>query len=194
MRLLSKSPKATIRKNKTSLFLLPMIGFNYTEDWSKLVQHGFVNAYLGDDQYDLVIEDQLFLLFNPEKFTKEFEWFSEELRTHPLYTYEYDCPDNPYGKVVFVFSILPEYQQNLSFFKKGQYSKFDQKYVNNWFPKFLPDSTISKRWQVFKKDAGLKQTLEEKLGVKLPETAELWDLPTPEEEILNYNPESTNYW
>jgi len=194
MHLLAKHKKEVIKKNKTTLFLLPLIGMNYQEDYKQLMDNGFVNAYLGDDNYDIIIEDNLFLLFNPFKFTKEFEWYCERLRNHPLFSYEYDCPDNPYGKVVFVFRIIPEYLSIVEKFKKGAYSKIDREYVKKWFPKYQADSTVSLRWKIFNKDPSLKDSLEKKLAIVLSDDAELYDIPDPNVEILNYNENKNKYW
>jgi len=186
--------KKKVRKNKTSLFLLPLIGMNYHEDYASLMKHGFVNAYLGDDGYDIVIDNHLFLLFNPEKFTKEFDYFCDKLRSHPLYTHEYDCPDNELGKVVFVFSIIPEYVDIIPLFIKGKYSKFPKNYITSWFSEYQPDGTMSLRWKIFHKHPSLKEKLETDLAVKIDNDTELYDVPNLSEEILNYKLEHSNYY
>ena len=81
----------------------------------------------------------------------------------------------------------------LNHFKKGEYSKIDKRYVNKFFPKFV-DGKVSLRWKVFYKDPSLKAFWEDKLDVNLDSDKELWDKPSPSDEILNYNLEQSNYW
>jgi hypothetical protein len=191
---ISKYNKETVKKNKTTLFLLPLLELNYSE----IIENGFVNAYLGDDGYEIICDNHMFLLFNPHKFTIQFEAFAEKLRQHPCFSLEYDCPDNKYGKVMFVFGIPPEYNHVVANIKKGEYSKVDKRYVNKFFPKFI-DGKVSIRWKVFYKDPSLKAFWEEKLSnerspVRIDNSAELWDKPDACDEIINFNKEQTNYW
>lgn len=186
---ISNHTKKSVKKNKTTLFLLPLLELHYPD----LVNHGFVNAYLGDDNYEIICDNHMFLLFNPVKFTKEFEEFASVLRTHPYFSLEYDCPENELGKVMFVFGIPSEYNHIVSNVKKGEYSKVDKRYVNKYFPKFI-DGKVSIRWKVFYKDPSLKKFWEDKLAVVIESDKELWDIPEAKEEILNYKQEQSNYW
>jgi hypothetical protein len=178
-----------VKKSKTTLFLLPLLQL----DWFELQENGFVNAYLGDDDYEIICDNHLFLLFNPYKFTVGFENFCQKLRDNPLFSLEYDCPNYENGKVMFVFGIPSEYQHILPNFKKGEYSKMDKRYVNKFFPKYI-DSKVSIRWKVFYKDPSLKAFWEEKLAVEIAADKELWDIPEANEEVLNYNKQETKYW
>lgn len=189
--------KEQVKKNKTTLFLLPILGL----DWIDLVNNGFVNAFLGDDEYEIICDNHLFLLFNPLKFTVAFENFCQKLRSNPLFSLEYDCPNYEEGKVMFVFGIPSEYQHILPNFKRGEYSKMDKRFVNKFFPKFI-DGKVSIRWKVFYKDPSLRAFWEEKLSnkvgseeslVSLDDNVELWDIPEAKEEIINFK-QQTNYW
>ena len=188
---LKNLPKPTW--NGTTRFLFPVLKL----DVQTLRKHGFVNAYLGDHLYEIMYDEHLFLLFDPV-FTKEFDIFCNQLRSHPLFEDEYDCLGD-YGKVMFVFKVPEPFVCIIEQFKAGQYSKFPKQYVDNFFKKYEDNGKIAVRWQILTRHPDLIAYWENRIcdkdkdgkplkNEKLPSDAELWTASIKQEEIYNYNP------
>jgi hypothetical protein len=80
-------------------------------------------------------------------------------------------------------------------FLEGKYSLIDREYVTNNFPEkeFIGFDVFGKpqyktltNWKILTKSPELRNWQEERLGVSLPEDAEVWAKPEKKEEIFNY--------
>lgn len=179
--------------NDTTRFLFPVLKL----DVKTLKNYGFVNAYLSDHLYDVLYDEHLYLLFNPA-FTKDFDIFCNQLRSHQLFVDEYDCLGD-YGKVMFVFKVPEPFLELLDKFKAGQYSKFPKQYVDNFFKKYDENGKLAVRWQVLTKHPDLITYWESRIcdkdkegkplkSERLTPDAELWKAPNKKDEIYNFNP------
>lgn len=187
--------------NNTTRFLLPAVYQNF----SKLVQNGFINTYLEDHDYleatgELNVNSNLFLLFKPKKFTVAFDNFCKELAAHEYFLEEYDLENN---HVMFRMKFpVDKYPDVIENFKKGAYSSINPKFTQDFFPKFITGQfgkTISKRWQILTKDEARRISLGKELSIPgstqivLTKENELWSKPSAEQEIYKFNPEIHKY-
>lgn len=148
--------------------------------------NGFRRAYLNDHLYPM--ENCIFLLFKPIEFTEKFKGFCEILESHKEFKQSYDIEDG----VVFVFQINPLYKKDVQLLKQGKYS-LTSKEFKELFPQFVKNKkgqkTLFPNWMILHKHPQQRKTMEEKVGCAIDENAELWDLFSPEYEVLNYNKE-----
>ena len=105
------------RSNKSSMFILPMLGGNrHLFMYDTL----FMNCFIATGKYKNCIAllyrfsgNKLFLKF--EKALKQFKGFVEMYDPSPYF-------------VMFIFKVPNMHKKNYKFFLKGQYSKFDAEY------------------------------------------------------------------
>lgn len=176
--------ESTRKKTFSTIFLLPAIGIA-KEIWDRL---GFVNCYIGDDKHDIVYKNALYILLEPS-FDEDLERFIKEQATRDIFLEDYDVGDH---QIVLVYRFPPEYVKDYNHFKKGEYSKFSKKYINEHFPMTKKEYRDGKSRNVstvfagiFNKESWLKKYWEDKLGTDiLPD--EYWSIPDDKKEVLRY--------
>lgn len=158
---------------KTSNYLSPMVSINV----KLFIEFGWVDTYLGDALRNYGVPTMHFL-FRPE-YNEEFSEFCEKIKTHVNFVDDYDVSEE---EVMFVFKIPEMYYEDIERFKRGEFSKISPEYVKKVFKDFKDP-----RRKVFVKDPYLKAKVEDFIGVKLDDDAELEGIPLPEKEVFNYN-------
>lgn len=186
--------KTKTQWSKSTLFLLDTLRLDFNE----LVAHSLVNTYLCDFGHDVLHKNCIYLLFNPVKFTSDFESFCETLRYHKDFVEEYDTKGE--GKVMFVFKFPDEYVSIIEKFINGKYSEFDRKFVNEYYPQYV-GGKLSMRWMIIEKHPEYRVRLNNMFNIKgspgtikLPDEVEVYSIPDMEEEIYNYNKETYDLW
>lgn len=71
-------------------------------------------------------------------------------------------------------------------FIDGRYSQIDRSYVAKSFPVYTSNGTISGNYAILTKSPILKKYWEERIGVTLPEDAEVWSKIKKEDETFVY--------
>jgi hypothetical protein len=180
--------------NKSTLFLLDSLQLDFNE----LIGNGLVNTYLCDFNHDVLHKNCIYLLFNPYKFTTNFESFCEKLRYHQGFVEEYDT--NGEGKVMFVFKFPEKYTSIITNFIFGKYSKFDRNFVKEIYPQYV-NGKLSMRWMIIEKHPEYKKKVEDSINIKgstasviLSEDAEVYSIPNLKEEIYNYDEKIYDLW
>lgn len=180
--------------NNTTNFILPVLfqdrvfyNMHLTGDnpFEYMLKMGFQNAYLEDRQYSK--ENCLYLLFAPNRISKEYITFSEMvLEKHTEYLEDYDVNENT---IMYVFKINEEYIPDVELIKEGKYSQTSQKY-KALFPNKVKNKdgrvVLHANWMILHKHPQWKKTMEEKVGAEIPLENELWDAFHEEDEIYNY--------
>jgi len=161
------------RLNKSSLFLLPMLGgtrrlFMY----DKL----FVNAFINVDQYERCIGllyrfsgDTVFLKF--EQALKKFRNFKDTFDPSPYF-------------VMFVFDVPADYLQDYELFIKGKYSKLSPNYKSKIL-EFHGFTIHGQMAQILFQDENRRLRLQEELDAEIEPGSELLSIINIEEETFN---------
>jgi len=97
---------------------------------------------------------------------------------------------------IYTFAITDKDKETIvSPFLKGKYSEIDRDYVAKNFPnkEYIGTNQHGRpvykplvNYKILTKDPSLKEWWEEKYGLALPEGAEVWSRPEPEDEIMYY--------
>lgn len=97
--------------------------------------------------------------------------------------------------IIFVFKINPKFENVKNLFIQGKYSKFPQEYTSTAFAGDF-DRIVDGDGRIYHtptypelvcaKHESLRAYWEERLGVTLPDGAEVCSIPDPKQEILNY--------
>jgi len=172
-------------RNCTSMFLLPSVlsplGYDRHE-------FGFVNAYLQDHTHEVLHTDCIYVLFNPNKFTKNFENYLNKVRETDIFVEEYDIAPEYMGKVMLVVKFNSKYNYVKDLVLQGKFSQIDAEYMEK---KIIPvkdfNGTPTLPWKIYTKNNILREELEKDLGVKIDNKAELHSIPDLSNEIYNYN-------
>lgn len=173
------------KKNCSTIFLLPGIGFNRQE----LLPLGFISAFVDDLDCDIHYEDSVYLLFKPEKVSEFKRFVEDEHKRSVLLIGEYDYEG---GYTVLVYKFNEKYMEEYKLFLQGKYSKFSQEYVGL----FASDIWVqdedgldmlkkSLQYHIFTRSDAIRKYWEKKIGEKLPEDMELWSAPDMNKEILD---------
>lgn len=183
-----------IKWNKTTQFLIDSLEL----DFGELLKNNLVNAYLCDFKHDVLHKECLYLLFNPLKFTTDFEKFSEKLKQHSGFLEDYDTSGE--GKVMFVFKFPNKFKDVITSFIHGKYSEFNPEYVKKYFPQYYAGK-LSVRWMIIKKHPEYRKKVHDDINLEntkkpiyLDENAELFSIPELHEEIYNFNQDIYNLW
>tara|TARA_R110002074_G_scaffold2557_1_gene14878 strand:+ start:1092 stop:1835 length:744 start_codon:yes stop_codon:yes gene_type:complete len=160
-------------RNKSSIFILPMIGGNkHLMLYDKLL----MNAFIGSDEDDNCIV--LLYRFSRDPLFYKFEQALKQFRNFKR------CYDPTPYFVAFVFNIPKEHRKSMLKFKQGKYSQIDDIYKLKILEYHGLDIDSSVGHILFK--AGKrKEELEDRLGCELPEDSELCSVINKEDEILN---------
>jgi hypothetical protein len=187
LRFISFNKEKDSKKNSSYWFLLPYLGLEN----NILAGYGLINTYLCDDLSQYQYQNCLHLLFKQDSYNKKFNEFIEDLEKHPLYIDTYDTIGD--GTLMVVFS-LDDILEIVSLFKQGKYSQFPEDFKETYFPKYAVDGKLTHRWKVFQKHEDMKKVIEEKIGQKLPEGAEVWDIPIPDKEVYKCTNHVEKLW
>lgn len=182
--------------NKTTLFMLPAIGFREEKTSLRLLKYyGFINCYISHRQSLTQCQDCLTLVFNPTNDTlARFKEFYAVYRTYPNFVEDY-CID--FNLIAVVFKIPYKWRPAFEEFKKSKYSRMSREYSDLF--KQIDMSTgrtkSSDEYFIIRKDKDYKKKLEESLSmysdgytspVVIDDSAELADPLDLEKEIFNY--------
>lgn len=175
-----------IPRNKTTLFMLPSIGFKEEKTGMRLLKYyGFVNCYLSHTQSTETYTDCLILVFNPtSEALAQFKEFYNIYKTYPNFVDDYTIDLNV---IAVVFRVLPRWLHAFKEFQNSRYSSMPQDYID-LFKRLDPVTGKLKAtdaYYIMKKDSDYRRRLEESLEVRIDKNAELMS-PLNEDEIFNY--------
>ena len=111
-----------------------------------------------------------------------FKLFFEDVKHHSLY-FEYYNVDVNY--IMIVFKLDEDGSSIYRNFRRGEYSKFPEKYKNIFQNSF--EAPLNSAYNVIIKNPLLRHKLEQDLDIQLPINAELDDKPYLNEEIFRYD-------
>lgn len=152
-------------RTRTSFFLLPLLG-GTRKDW--LWGTNLLNAFCQDPQVGPCI-----MLLYRFSGSKEFAEFEKRLRDHPLYLGSKD----PTGRSVLHLFRLPSPNRNEHLlFLEGKYSMFPD-LVKKRVLFFHNQSIEDELGQILYRSPVRRRELEHRLGVSIPEDAELYSVP-----------------
>jgi len=173
-----------IKKNITSIFIIPTLKFPK----DVLKNNGFINGYIGDNRKDEQYKNVVYILFKPTDLDKFREFLDDEYERTKNIIEDYDYEG---GFVVVVYQLNEKFNKDYELIKQGKYSK-TSKLFQNEFPKSvkvmklgLSKDEISLQVRVFKKSVDLVEFWEDKLGITFEDDYEVWDGWNEENEILN---------
>lgn len=195
---LVRSPDfSQVPHNKTTLFMLPSIGFKEEKTPLRLLKYyGFINCYLSHTQSLVEYEDCLTLIFNPSnEALAKFKDFYKIYRTYPNFVIDYTID---YRLIALVFRVPPKWSATLKAFKDSQYSKMSKDYSELF--KNIDMSTgkvlAGPEYFIMRRDPDYRKHLEDSLSnrvgheppslVKIAEDAELMSPLDSKKEHLNY--------
>lgn len=158
---------------KSYTYVLPMLA-----PYVKLNKDSLVNAYIGDEDFP-EYDNHIFLLY---KFKGNIKFLKYEayLTENNLFVKTYD-PDKTH--VMYVFKVPSFYKVEYVLYKKGKYSEFSYDFkvaIFEFHSIFDHEHRVAK---VLFKHPDLKEELEDRIDVELPEGAEVSSLPDLDIEI-----------
>jgi len=163
-------------KTKASLFVAPMLG-GEKKLW--FYNQSMINTFIGIKNE---LEDKIVLLYknsNDPLFTK----FKHTVQKFKNF---YEIRDiDPYH-ILIIFDIPKAQRRNFKLFKEGKYSKFGENFKLKIlsYHKMNVDNMVG---QILFKTLGRKKQLERKIGMYLPDDAELYSIPEKHEEHFDIN-------
>lgn len=180
------------RYTKTSLFLMPAIGFNIH---SSQTRPYFVNAFLDDKGCQHEYERPIFVLLKTRTFSDTgWKRLNNELQKKPEFITSYDCgTQNEHDLIMYVFQCNDFYKDDYYNFRKGKYSKFSDAYKKK-FSEIIIDEKghpvksimygVINRTDEMKKKVAKMLKLEYKFVNE--ELEELWERPRREREYYRF--------
>ena len=175
-----------VKKTITSVFIIPTLKIGK----ERLVDNGYINGYIKDEERDVQYQNAVYILFKPKKMDLFRDFLDEEYARTTQIVDDYDYPD---GFVVLVYNLDEKFKKDFLLVKEGLYSKTSKEFQAQ-FPKIvklfkngLHKDEISLQYRVFNKTEDLKKYWEEKLGVEFDDTMEVWDGFNIDKESLNLN-------
>ena len=166
----------TANKTKSSVFITPMLG-GKKKLWFYNQYH--INTFIGIKNE---LEDKIILLYkNPNdplfiKFKNVISQFRNHIETRNL------DPEH----ILFIFEVPKIHKKTFKLFKEGKYSEFNKTYKLKAleYHGMNVDNMIG---QILFKTLGRKRQLENKIGMYLPDDAELYSIPEKHEEHFDIN-------
>lgn len=178
--------KGDLKKTITSIFMVPTLKIGR----NKLMENGFINAYVSDVDRQPAYQGAVYLLFQPKDLDKFREFLEDEYERTKDIIDEYDYDG---GYVVVVYKLDSKFKKDFSLIKEGRYSKTSKEF-QALFPKIvkvqkegLRRDEISLQYRIFNKTEDLIKFWEDKLGVEFAEDQEIWHAFIVENETLNIN-------
>ena len=173
-----------VKKNITSIFIVPTLKINKDQ----LKSNGFVNGYVIDCRQDLQYEDCVYILFKPDDVVKFRNFLQDEYERTKAIIDDYDYED---GFVVIVYKLDQTFKKDFKFIREGKYSKTSKAFQET-FPRIvkikrngLHKDEVSLQYRVFNKTEDLREYWENKIGIAFDETMEVWTGWDEETETLN---------
>lgn len=164
----------TFRKiTTTSNFIFPLLGGNRL-NWRWNLE--FTNAFIGDEENHDGTEISLLYRFAG---TKNFSDFEGGLTDHPTFMESYD-PDKFH--TLYKFKLPTEYVNDIKLIMAGKYSQISAK-AKARIIEFHNSSRMKPIGQVLYRCEQRRKKIENDIGENLPESAELLDMFTIENEI-----------
>lgn len=149
--------------------MLPLLG--KTHSW---YGDSLLGVFLGDDnQPELDAEGRLFLLISN---VKSGENLILNLRAQPNFVIDYKIND---FETMVVMQITPKFLTDYRKFIIGKYS-----HLSDEAKKLITDNSVENgtNVKILRRDKELRERWEERIGVTLPEEAEVYPKPEPENE------------
>lgn len=156
------------RKNKSCFFVLPLLG--QPSYW----YYGLINCYLKDKINKPRLKDKLFInLRNYDNKVLNIVYFNQF----------YQLEDKTY---MYVFDIPDEYKEDYNKFKEGQYSHMSGN-AKNLICKLSGIKPVMESvvYKVLYKTADQKLKIENLIGERLSDTAEVFSIPSIERETYS---------
>jgi len=165
---------------RSTTYILPMLGKKISDFPTDL------NCFLGDTN-KVELKDKIFLIVK----NQSDPWFVANIESLCLkdnFIESYECNNN---YTMFVFDVPEEYKSEYFKFKEGKYSLFDDTYKRKVlnFHNLGTHSTVGK---VLYRDITLYKEWEKNLGVDIPRTQEIGNMPNPKQEYYNEEEMNTN--
>ena len=165
------------RINLCTYFLLPLTGVNK----SSFGEYRFRQCWLSKEQMTLTVSTS----------SGTIKAMGEEPKKNVLFDHSYAAIESDY----FVYRIPAQFYKEVDYFLSGKYSKFSEAAISIIEQKstlkfnfIVPgdDAIITDRKLLaLRKSQTLKESLEADIGSKLPNDAELLDIPNLEAELLS---------
>ena len=153
--------------NKSYTYILPMLSTQFD-----VVKANLVNTYIGSDEFT-AYDNHIYLLYkylgNPR-----FIEYEDYLEHTNLFEAKYD-PDKQH--VMFIFKVPKQYQAVYDLFKQGKYSEFPEDYKLLIFKFHRITDENHKVAKVLYKHVDLKEELEDRLAMILPNESEVSSIP-----------------
>lgn len=165
--------------NLTRNFLLPLMGKPHSWYGDCLI-----GVYLGDDnQPELEAVGRIFLLISN---VKAGENLILNLRSQKSYVIEYKVSD---FETMVVLNLPARFLKDYDIFIKGKYSTLSHDAKKLILENSVADGTNAK---ILRRDPALREQWEERLGISLPEDAEVYQRPEPQTERFQLVREGEN--
>lgn len=176
-----------VKYNKSKTYLLPLLSELVTLDKRFIGQ--LVNTYLFDMKGEY--ENCIFILHDFNFKDAEFTKYENELVNNELFVDLIDVDK----QVIYIFKFPEIYMKEYKLLVDSKYSQFDndskELILEFWGHMYANNISaipfLTKLKQVLFRDKKLKEQIESKLQVKLPEDAELGDLVDKSDETLYIN-------
>jgi hypothetical protein len=169
--------------SKTTYFILPVLDLQGS--FKEIKKDGFIDSYLGWTKHlENAYGQYIYVLFDKNLIPAS---RLQELDNHNALIDKKLMDD----VIVYIFSMNNDFKKDvIEPFIQGKYSQIDRKFVQQAHPTHISEDTLSygknKARLVLDKSPEIREEWEEQLGVKLPTNAEVWSIPSKEDEILDY--------
>jgi len=171
------------RYNKSKTYLLPLL--SELVEFDRKFFDNMHNVFIADDLNHY--KDCLYILHDFSFRNPEFTLYENKLTRSEYFV---DLVDVDNNQVLYVFKFPEEYMHEYNKFKEGKYSHFgvDAKelilefYTNVFQNNINAVNFLLKLKQILFKEKKLKTEIEDKLGIRLPNDAELTDVINVEDE------------
>jgi hypothetical protein len=175
-----------VKKTITSIFIVPTLKINK----ELLMDNGFVNGYIKDENKELNYENSVCVLFKPDNLDKFRTFLDGEYERTKSIIEDYDYEG---GYVVVVYQLDKNFRNDFTLIKKGLYSKTSPEF-QKLFPKIIKikkdgmqKDEVSLQYMIFNRTPLLIEFWENKLGVTFDDQQEIWHAFILENETLNIN-------
>jgi hypothetical protein len=148
-------------------------------------QNYIINTYLGNSEYESNEDWGNFFYVELREDTPTI--LLSKARINEAYQHEYDTLT---GSIMLIFRIS-DYQKDhiVTPFIKGKYSEIDRAYVREHFSQYI-QGQLSFDYRILTKDKYtpsrfilIRDYWKRQIGIALPEDAEIWSIPSKEDEI-----------
>ena len=175
-----------VKKTITSIFIVPTLKINK----ELLMDNGFINGYIKDENKELNYENSVCVLFKPNDLDKFRNFLDGEYERTKNIIEDYDYEG---GHVVVVYQLDKNFRKDFALIKKGLYSKTSVEF-QKLFPKVikitkngLHKDEVSLQYMVFNRTPQLIEFWQNRLEVTFDDEQEVWHEFNLENETLNIN-------